>query len=320
MALEEGDVLQELWSGYGQIQRLRLSGAVYQTVIAKHISLPEKGQHPRGWNTNLSHQRKVRSYQVEAHFYRHYNHRDLEAELSPALSFRTPEWIACLQEGTESLLLLEDLDAAGYPLRLSSVSQTQLERCLQWLANFHAAFLQKDPTPPTGLWSTGTYWHLATRPDELAALEDAPLQAAAPAIDATLNQARYQTLVHGDAKLANFCFSEGGDQVAALDFQYVGGGCGMKDVAYFLGSCLEEEVLATEENGLLDTYFDFLTEGLACRNSDLDYAAVVSEWRALFPFAWTDFHRFLKGWCPGHWKLNGYSEQMARKVLAQLNF
>jgi hypothetical protein len=36
------------------------------------------------------------------------------------------------------------------------------------------------------------------------------------------------------------------------------------------------------------------------------------------PLAWTDFHRFMKGWSPGHWKIHGYSERLARQVLAQL--
>jgi Ser/Thr protein kinase RdoA (MazF antagonist) len=66
----------------------------------------------------------------------------------------------------------------------------------------------------------------------------------AAVIDQVLNNCSYQTIVHGDAKLANFCFSKEG-AVSAVDFQYVGGGCGMKDVAYFLGSCLtgKEELL-----------------------------------------------------------------------------
>jgi thiamine kinase-like enzyme len=66
------------------------------------------------------------------------------------------------------------------------------------------------------------------------------LKEAAPVIDEKLNTCAYKTFVHGDAKLANFCFAPDG-QVAGVDFQYVGGGCGMKDVAYFIGSCLNEK-------------------------------------------------------------------------------
>ena len=303
--------MQELWSGYGQILRLRLHGCSPQTIVAKFIDLPDHAHHPRGWNTDLSHQRKVRSYQVESHFYQNQN-KDCDQRC------RTPQLLGALQEGEQTLLLLEDLDASGYPRRLTSLTSGQVNLCLQWLAEFHATFLQENPAPPEGLWETGTYWHLATRPDELAALTDETLKAAASAIDAKLSQSRYQTLVHGDAKLANFCFSQNGDRVAALDFQYVGGGCGMKDVAYFLGSCLDEATIEQQESELLDTYFSFLTTALVRRQPSLNPTALIAEWRALYPYAWTDFHRFLKGWCPTHWKLNGYSESVARGVVLNL--
>ena len=117
-----------------------------------------------------------------------------------------------------------------------------------WLAHFHATFMGETPD---GLWEVGSYWHLDTRPDELEALDDVHLKQAAGEIDALLRAARFQTFVHGDAKLANFCFSEDGTQVAAVDFQYVGGGCGMKDVAYFIGSCLYEEDCERHEAALL---------------------------------------------------------------------
>ena len=42
---------------------------------------------------------------------------------------------------------------------------------------------------------------------------------------------------------------------------------------------------------------------------------VEKEWRKLYPYVWCDFYRFLKGWSPGHYKLNSYSEQMKNKVL-----
>ena len=302
-------VIQELWSGYGQILRVALSGAESPTVVVKHVCVPLQQSHPRGWNSNLSHERKVFSYRVETEWYRSWSSRcDSRC--------RIPEFLSFARDGKNVLLVLEDLDAAGFPLRLTSLRESQIESCLQWLAEFHATFMGETPQ---GLWEVGTYWHLETRPEELEALDDALLKSAAQALDAKLSGAKYQTLVHGDAKLANFCFSEHGEQVAVLDFQYVGGGCGMKDVAYFIGSCLDERSCEDREAALLDSYFGSLDSALTRRQPGLDAAAVIAEWRELFPLAWTDFHRFLKGWCPGHWKINSYSERMARQVVADLH-
>lgn len=171
---------------------------------------------------------------------------------------------------------------------------------------------------PEGLWPQGTYWHLDTRPDELEALDDALLKDAAHKIDRKLKECQHQTLVHGDAKLANFCFSPDGNNVAAVDFQYVGGGCGMKDLAYFIGSCLTEEECEQLESRLLDTYFTSLKKALTVCKPAVNSNEVEAEWRELYPYAWTDFHRFLKGWSPGHWKLTSYSEKVAQDVIQQL--
>ncbi|MFC7336385.1 phosphotransferase [Haloferula chungangensis] len=301
------EMIQELWSGYGNILRLELDGE--RTVIAKHVRAADSGNHPRGWDTDVSHQRKLRSYEVESVWYQNWSQQCDE-------HCRVPRLLVYQQHDSETLLLLEDLDAAGYPVRLNSVNDRQLDACLSWLAHFHATFLH---AAPTGLWKTGTYWHLETRADELAVLDDRPLKNAAREIDLKLKAATYQTLVHGDAKLANFCFSEDGQRVAAVDFQYVGGGCGMKDLAYFLGSCLDESACEQREAELLDTYFTALRLALETKHPRIDPSPLESEWRALFPIAWTDFHRFLKGWSPGHWKINTYSERLARQVIASLS-
>ncbi|MCG8697174.1 MAG: DUF1679 domain-containing protein, partial [Bacteroidales bacterium] len=137
-------------------------------------------------------------------------------------------------------------------------------------------------------------------------------------IDKELKSSRFQTFVHGDAKLANFCFTKEGNAVAAVDFQYVGGGCGMKDVAYFIGSCLYEEDCERLENELLNTYFKELEKALNNQGKQVDIDSLEKDWRALYPVAWTDFHRFIKGWSPGHWKINSYSERLAQEVVAKL--
>ena len=301
------EVVQKLWSGYGSILRVALDDC--RSVIVKHIRPPSSGKHPRGWNTDRSHRRKLRSYEVETLWYRDWSTRCDDR-------CRIPRFIAAREDDGETLLVLEDLDAAGFSGRHRHVDDSRMDACLSWLAHFHATFLGESPD---GLWETGTYWHLETRSDELAALDDLPLKQAAGAIDGKLKAARFQTIVHGDAKLANFCFSPDGSKVAAVDFQYVGGGCGMKDLAYFIGSCLDEDACEAREAVLLDSYFGHFRKSLADKRPEVDAVAVEIEWRSLFHLAWTDFHRFLKGWSPGHWKINSYSERLAREVVVKLS-
>lgn len=240
----------------------------------------------------------------------------------------------CLAVNTlenETVLVLGDLDAAGFDVRKSSVDLQDIHACLDWLASFHATFLNSNAN---GLWECDTYWHLETRPDELAALNDIALRQAAPLIDQKLRQCRYQTLVHGDAKLANFCFRPNSSnansstlnfppsgflpKVSAVDFQYIGRGCGMKDVAYFIGSCLNEDECEAMESELLDTYFSFLIDRVSQKIVDVNTAELEKEWRELYPVAWADFHRFVKGWSPGHWKINSYSEKLTAGVIKKL--
>ena len=302
------EVVQSLWSGYGQILRFELGGGTCSSVVVKHVKWPTARDHPRSWNSDLGHERKVHSYVVETAWY-----RDHAESCGPAC--RVPRCLALAADGDEVYMVLEDLDAAGYGRRSSDPSPAQLEACLSWLANFHARFLGIESQ---GLWPIGTYWHLATRPEELAAIEPGPLRDAAPELDRRLNASPYQTFVHGDAKLANFCFSDSGTAVTAVDFQYVGAGCGMKDLAYFVSSCFGEDQCEAREQELLDRYFLHLEAALERDQSPVEFSALEADWRALYPVAWTDFYRFLKGWSPDHWKIHRYSERLARQVLGQL--
>lgn len=294
--------VQSLWSGYGSIERIGLEGASVPSVIVKYVQ-PASGVHPRGWNTDLSHRRKLKSYQVETRWYA----RQVERHGSEGV--RIPACLGIKTHGEEVLLVLEDLDAAGFAGRRSSVNAIEWRACVRWLAAFHARSMGESTE---GLWASGTYWHLETRPDELEKLDDFALKKAASAIDARLKASKFRTIVHGDAKLANFCFSEDGSEVAAVDFQYVGGGCGMKDLAYFVGSCFRDAEAEKREAEVLDFYFEELRGRLARADE------VEADWRSLYRVAWADFHRFMKGWSPGHWKLSDYSERVTREVVESL--
>jgi aminoglycoside phosphotransferase (APT) family kinase protein len=312
--VELGERVQRLWGGYGEIRRATLVAPSTAPVIVKH-AVPPSSRALTGAEAR-SHRRKLRSYRVECAFYRVYAPR-CDARC------RVPAALHAAVDGDRMLLVLEDLDAAGFGLRREDVSEGELQACLRWLAEFHATFLD---TQPDLLWNVGTYWHLTTRTDELRALSDPVLRRAAPVLDEQLNRARYRTLVHGDAKLPNFCFTDGGSAVAAVDFQYVGGGVGVKDVAYFLTSCRSPTQLERDAESYVDAYFRELRRALQARAAERadwsgqagwDLGALEAEWRALYPLACADFYRFLLGWAGGVDARDSYLERVTGGVLAR---
>lgn len=306
-ACKEKEVIQSLWSGYGKISRWQLSGSTVDTVIVKSIMLDQTNDHPRGWNTDLSHNRKVKSYKVETYWYEKWNHHC-------STSCRIPKFIGSFKEGKRQWIVMEDL-SPYFPLIKQTLTINEAKVCLKWLAHFHLQFLNKKPE---GLWEIGTYWHLQTRPEELQKMNHSALKAKAHLIDEKLNQCKYQTIVHGDAKVANFCFSTDGKEVAAVDFQYIGGGCGMKDVVYFLGSCLSASECEKYEEELLNFYFSEFEKGFATNRFQFSFKELETEWRSLYSLASADFTRFLLGWMPSHQKINSYSLNLLNTVLSKL--
>ena len=298
-ACELGARLQALWGGYGELWRAELSTEdEVASVVVKDVRPPPDDR-------SLAHRRKLRSYRVEQAFYARY-----AAACSEAC--RVPRALALRAEDGGFLTVLEDLNAAGFAERCRPASEGQLSGALRWLAAFHANFLGQAPDD---LWKVGTYWHLATRPDELARMRHAPLRRAAPAIDARLSAARFRTFVHGDAKLENVCFARL-DRVALVDFQYVGGGVGVKDVAYFLSSCLHPDECAALVPRYLDEYFVVLRATLAEKLEPSALDELEREWRDLFPLAWVDLYRFLLGWAPGQYDPDPFSDALVAQVLA----
>ena len=301
---------------------MRLAGGSSDSVILKSIVLPDPDpsrdadhrSHPRGWGGRRSDTRKRRSYQIECEFYRRW-------ASACGAECRVAKPIAIESDHGGHRLLLEDLDAAGFPRRVHQPTRSEIGDGLGWLAHFHATFLGVEPE---GLWPRGTYWHLDTRPDEWSAMPDGhPLKDSAERLDAALRQPTPQTLLHGDAKLGNFCFGSprhGSAAIAAVDFQYVGGGCGMSDVAYFLGSCMMDDELRPLETQWLDEYFERFAAAASRRgHSPKRVKQTCERWRELFPVAWADFTRFLVGWSPGHQKLTPYSEELTERAFQVLD-
>ena len=288
-----GTHIQTLWAGYGELFRVELDGGELRTAIVKWARVPARD--------DVSSTRKARSFEVEAAFYRDIAPRcDDTCRVARLLASRCAE--------REWILVLEDLDAAGYELRVDEADSATLEAALAWLASFHARFIGESFD---ALWPTGTYWHLDTRRDELAAIEDRRLRDAAPSIAERLAAAQFQTLLHGDPKEANFCVARSGS-VAAVDFQYCGRGCAMSDVAYLLYGRADEPADGID-HARLDIYFRHLRRELASR--EIDIAPVEAEWRALYPIARLDFCRFLAGWRPAMWRHDARGQRFVTRVI-----
>jgi Ser/Thr protein kinase RdoA (MazF antagonist) len=197
----------------------------------------------------------------------------------------------------------------NYPSSNSGYNLSQAKSCLDWLASFHAAFWEVDTD---GVWETGCYWHLETRPDEFEQIDGewADLKSAAAFIDRELkgNSGKFRTLCHGDFKSANIVHTADGTKCAAYDFQYVGKGYGVKDVAYLFASSLSPTALGKEQE-LLQYYHEQLTSLLGDAASSYTFEVM----QAHFELALLDYVRFMAGW--GFWGNGAWASKRAREML-----
>lgn len=289
------------------------------------------------------------SYVAEAAFYRSVAPA-LLALPSPAVPLVGTPYLVLEDPGRRpgvdpptTTLVLQDLRPTHPVFPRGGLSPAQLGAALRWLASFHAAFwgcndsesssTGRRPTitpPPLLTTREGTYWHLDTRPDELAAIGGDPewggLATAAPGIAADLKAGAagpHGTLVHGDAKAANFCFTPDASSAAAFDFQYVGSGLGARDVAYLLCSAGGARQIGARPGGegrWLDLYYDALAPRLAARGVAVDGSGAGGEpyTRALlqahYELAAADFFRFMAGW--GTWGAADAFAGVAKAVVA----
>jgi phosphotransferase family enzyme len=293
-SIVETRLVQELWNGYGELLRIRLQGGSVDSVILKRV-VP-----PPGAENTFSDRRKRRSYEVERNWYQlGAKSCDNSCRVAKCLGISAPH----------SLLLMEDLCHSQYHPS-PSPNLYQVTAGLRWLASFHARFLG---SPPPGLWEQGSYWHYETRLTEWKRMPSGPFKKHASSLDRCLKATRFKTLVHGDPKPPNFCWNEKGE-AAAVDFQYVGNGCGIRDVALFLHRGLGRERCRAEEVDWLDRYFRFLQEALDQDGKKIDFSALRADWQSRFPVAWSDYARFALGWADSY-SVDDYSLELLDRAL-----
>ncbi|KAH5143424.1 hypothetical protein HBH69_193880 [Parastagonospora nodorum] len=191
------------------------------------------------------------------------------------------------------------------------------------------------------VWLNGGYTYLATRRKEYADLAgdaDSEWSATltqemgtgnesiseivatflAPAASGSSRTARYETLIHGDVKSENLFTSESGEQVAFYDFQYIGLGLGVCDLAKLftcsvpLNMLINKRIVPHElsmqdgERALLERYWMRLKD---MGKKDYPWETFMMHWEA----AIVDWLRFQASW--GFWGNTEWLEARARSIL-----
>ncbi|NYR11920.1 phosphotransferase [Pseudoalteromonas sp. MIP2626] len=291
--IKVGATLTSLWSGCGSIVACELDG---QACVIKAVNIPEVINHPKIKQTAFAVNRKRKSYNVEYYFY-----NDCSQQLPNNAA--AIGCLAAIQNDQRYVLAFNDFTQQGY---VQALPQDYRE-VIKWLAHFHAFNLTIEAVTHAAekLWPQGNYWHLSTRPDELTKLQQSAIKQVAAKLNTTLCNSAYKTVIHGDAKLANFAINKQ-QHVLGYDFQYVGAGVGVIDVMYFMTSCFNETQLHQHADSCLEWYFSELKLALGVYHPKVEASKVINDWRNLWSVAWADFYRFLAGWSPEHKKINSY--------------
>lgn len=145
----------------------------------------------------------------------------------------------------------------------------QIKAGLRWLARLIPIFRVPGRWASGNKAATGTW----TPAEEFQRMPRRPPERCRPSIDRVLKNARFQTLLHeqGPGRLSSGKTPK--KRPPSVRFQYVGVGCGIRDVAYFLDCCLSYTNSEEKAPEWLDFSYsqtaDDLPEGLE------------SEWRRL---------------------------------------
>lgn len=243
----------------------------------------------------------------------------------------------------------------------SVLDHTQVCGALDWLATFHARSrgllpdgLEDYVLPPLeeskrrkrtgkdvgkGLWLNGGYTYLATRRKEYASLgrdsdsewsgtmcrpsEGSKLSVAEmAALFLTPCGRSIESYIHGDVKSENLFTTTNGDEVAFFDFQYVGLGLGVCDLAKLFTCSVplhmllddgdeavpEQLTMCDGEKRLLERY-----RAILLRDTELGH----NDWE-LFKRHWetalVDWCRFQASW--GFWGNTEWLEARARAIVS----
>lgn len=284
--LDELELIQELWAGYGKIYRLSKNG---KSFILKHYQIPEN---PAGLEAKQK--MKWESFLHELDFYRSGGYATI----------RTPQFMEAQVLEGEIVLLLEDLSTAGYNCDSRPLSEGEFYATIDFLAKLHASTISAGNDCA---WAG--YWTLERRQEEWSRMSESKLKKKAGVIDQKLKSAHFRCLLHGDAKPANYGFNPRTGSIAAFDFQYWGRGIGPMDLACYFSGVLDKE---SDWDKGFECYLEALRKELKIAGKQS--SEIEQEWRELWPYCVADYFRFLQGWMPDHHKLSVLPRNIIAKV------
>jgi hypothetical protein len=290
-------VLCSLWAGYGQIVSIKAldSSKQERRFIVKEFSCPP------GMNAahrgEEDHSRKVHSYSVESSFYQNVSKRMIDAGvLVPELQHVYRD-----EEGSNIVMVLSDLSLHGeYNVRKGNqLDLKEGKALLSWLARFHAVNWEKSGADVhlNGLWDEGSFWQLGTRQAELEDIEIEWIEMGltrevAVQVHEAIKNSKSRTIIHGDAKASNFFFFKEDSRIAGFDFQYVGFGDPMRDVAYLLCCSIKQNLVDKHQDDLLWHYHSELSACLMDAGHD---AYDMEQMKESFELCVVDLARFMSG-------------------------
>lgn len=306
------------------------------------------------------HLRKMFSYEVEQYFYSELVPRlDGIAVAGCLASTRDPVHGAEL-DGLLATIMV-DL-RSSFPVvggKRDALNQTQVLGALDWLAKFHS---RRDLVggiggyvlPPLeekerraggesgkGVWLNGGYTYLATRRTEYDSLKNDDYSEWSDALckefgNTGLSVAetvalflkpcgrKMESLIHGDVKSENLFTTTSGEEVAFCDFQYVGVGLGVCDLAKLFTCSVPMDMLLPNigfdnavpeklpmrkyEQRILEKYYNQLVAG---QGEDFyPWDEFVRHWET----ALVDWCRFQASW--GFWGNTEWLEGRVRSILS----
>ncbi|OTA23215.1 hypothetical protein BTJ68_14329 [Hortaea werneckii EXF-2000] len=343
LELKNYTILQRLWAGYGHICHIEAApvdngrttdGGTLSSFILKLVSPPPTSSSQTSSSTeDEGHLRKLISYQVEQYFYTH-----LAASLPADVAVAACEGSIHHQpsagdDGEENgaqptiALMLEDL-REGFPIageKRTALEEQHVFAALDWLAKFHGYLATRRKEYADLLEDADSEWSSALCrpvPSVDASLAELVAQVLSPNVSSQATSSAisaYETLIHGDVKSENLFANTEGSAVAFFDFQYVGMGLGVCDLAKLFTCSVSMHMLTTEaltgdvalamtpgERGLLQRYQRTIS---SISGKEYPWQELEMHWST----ALVDWLRFQASW--GFWGNTSWLEARVRHIL-----